>query len=116
MHAERGDEADHREQPDALGGVAALRARDAAASASRCQRRLKGWVARPAAAQPGAEQREHHQQPDEAEVGERLHDEAVGLADVEDRRAVAQAGRFVAFGADPEQRGGPAKISSASFQ
>ncbi len=53
---------------------------------------------------PGREQRQREQEADEAEVGERLHDEAVRVLDFQQRRAVAQARRLVAAGSRAERR------------
>ena len=58
----------------------------------------------PGRGHPGEQQRERQREPDDAEVGERLHDVAVGVPDVERLRAVAQARRRVAFRAGAERR------------
>ncbi len=71
------------------------------------QRRLNGCVARPAAAAQVEQQRERQQEPDDAEVGERLHDEAVRVFDRQGTGAVAQPRDFVAVRADAERRGAP---------
>ena len=71
------------------------------------QRRLNGCVARPAAAIHASSSASASSQPDEAEVGERLHDEAVRVPDFERLGAVAQARGPVASARRRRARGGP---------
>ncbi len=67
-------------------------------------RRFSGCVLRPAAAIQTSSSASVSDQPDDAEVGERLHDVAVRVAHVERLGAVAESRRRIAFCARAERR------------